>query len=202
VTQSRRARRAAAGFTLIEAMVLVAVLLIGGTVAGMVLDRVVVRARTAEALAMLGEISSREQALLARVGTFLPLRADGRPADDPPDEAAAAFYPLAADSPDLAATEAAGRLGDRASWPAGWRALGLQPRPGAVRCTYLANAGEGPVPPDLRFGSALLAGAPPGRWFYALAACNLAGRPGYPDEVTVFGVSSQSSRISVFNDGR
>jgi type II secretory pathway pseudopilin PulG len=189
------------GFTLIEGVVVLALLLAGGTLAGVVLDRLIVRARTAEAIDMLREIAGREHAFAAADGRFLALRADRRAAGAAGDEAATGFFPLPADSPLLARGRVAARIDDPARWPAAWRDLGVHPHSAFTYCTYLANAGNGPVPPDLRFGSALLAGAPPGRWFYVLAACNLDGRPGYPDDVTVFGLSSQSSDVRTFNSG-
>lgn len=180
----------------------VAILLASGTVAAVVLDRVVIRARTAEAKALLADIGSRELAYEAANGQFLSLRADAHAIDAPPDERPAGFYPVSADSPALAPARVAARIDDAARWPEAWRTIGIQPRTSHVYCTYLANAGDGPVPPGLRFGAVLLAGARPGPWFYALAACNLAGKAGYPDEVTVFGLSSVSSEIRTFNPGR
>jgi prepilin-type N-terminal cleavage/methylation domain-containing protein len=202
VARASRVGDVARGFTLIEGLVVVVILLVSGTLAGVVLDRLIVRARTAEAMAMLREISGREHAFEATGGRFLPLRADGSLATAPADEASAGFYPVPADSPALAPGRVVGRIDDQARWPAAWRTIGVRPRTAFTYCTYLVNAGEGAVPSNLRFGAALLAGAPPGRWFYALAACNLAGRAGYPDEVTVFGVSSQSPEVRTFNRGK
>jgi prepilin-type N-terminal cleavage/methylation domain-containing protein len=202
IVRAGRVGDVARGFTLIEGLVVVAILLVSGTVAGLVLDRLIVRARTAEALAMLREINSREVAFAATGGRFLPLRADGSPASAPPDEASAGFYPAPADSRALAPGRVIARIDDQTHWPAGWRAIGMHPRTAFSYCTYLVNAGEGAVPSNLRFGSALLAGAAPGPWFYALAACNLAGPAGYPDDVTVFGVSSRSPEIRTFNPGK
>ena len=69
----------------------------------------------------------------------------------------------------------------------------MRPRSELSYCTYLVNAGErGRPDPSLRFGSALITADSDGPWYYALAVCNLEGHAGYPDDVTVFGVSSES----------
>jgi Tfp pilus assembly protein PilE len=197
-----RPRHARSGFTVVEALVLLAVVLVCGAIAAVGFDRWMVHARTNEATAMLADIASKEQAFRAVNNRFIPLRGDGRAAEVRPDESAGAFYPLPAGSPMLTAVRTPVRVDDPGRLPAGWRAIGLRAPGGTLYCTYLVNAGEGAVPADLRFGAALLTGAPVGPWFYALAACNLDGRPGYPDDVTLFGVSSLGGAARAFNMGR
>jgi Tfp pilus assembly protein PilE len=195
-------RRIARGFTVLEALVVLVILMLCAAIASVVYKRWVFRARSAEVIAMLAEISSRERAYQETSGQFLSLRGDAHREDAAPDEAAAGFYPTPADSAALASVRTATRVDDPALWPAGWRTLGLRPYVGHLYCTYLANAGAAAVPAGLPFGSQLLAGVPLGPWFYALAACNMGGRPGYPDDVTVFGISSQSPEVRIFQQGR
>ena len=98
-----------------------------------------------------------------------------------PDEDPAAFYPLSADSPQLASLRTPTRVDDRSLWPAGWRTIGVVPSSDVLYCTYLVNAGErGRPDPSLRFGSALMPTDSAGPWYYALAVCNLDGRPVIP----------------------
>jgi type II secretory pathway pseudopilin PulG len=187
----------------VEALFVLVIMALCAAVAAVGFRHWVVRSRTSEAVSMLAEIASKQQAFRAGGGQFLPLRGDARAAGAVADESPAAFYPLPADSPALASARTPTRVDDAERWPTAWRALGLRPTGSYLYCTYLANASnEGQVPSNLRFGSALLAGAQPGPWFYALAACNLSGRSGYPDDVTIFGVSSQSGDIRTFNDGK
>ena len=74
-----------AGFTLVELMIVVAIIGILAALGSVGYRRWVGRARLAEAVAMLGEMSSKEQTYRMEIGTFLPLRADGDvtlPSDD------------------------------------------------------------------------------------------------------------------------
>jgi type II secretory pathway pseudopilin PulG len=196
-------RSRASGFTGVEALFVLLILALCVAMAAVGFRRWVVRSRTNEAVAMLAEIASKQQAFKAGGGQFLPLRGDALAAGAAPDESPSAFYPLSAASPALSSARTPTRVDDAERWPTAWRALGLRPTGAYLYCTYLANAAnDGQVPPQLRFGSALLAGAAPGPWFYALAACNLSGPGGYPDDVTIFGLSSQSGEIRTFNDSK
>ena len=165
--------------------------------------RHVVNQRVDEATGMLTELAGKQQAFWAGSGRFVPLRADGHRELPSPDEDPTAFYPLAADSPQLASLRTPARVDDRSLWPAGWQSIGVVPSSDVLYCTYLVNAGErGRPDPSLRYGSALLPTDSAGPWFYALAVCNLDGRTGYPEDVTVYGVSSQNGNIRTFNRGK
>jgi type II secretory pathway pseudopilin PulG len=219
----RAPRRAGQGFTAVEILLVLFVLALGAALAVVGFRRAVVHARIAEATGMLSDIASKEQAFFAGGGRYLTLRADGHTDPSGADEAAAGFYPQPADSLALASARTPTRVENPELWPEGWRRIGLRPSKTALYCTYMANAGApGQSVAGLRFGSVLLGGqagqagqgtptpapasppAPPptGPWFYALAACNLDGPPGYPEQVTIFGLSSQSGTVQVFNDGR
>src|SRR4051794_22964210 len=148
---SRQSRVASGGFTAIEALVVLAIVLLCAALATVGFKRWVAHARTAEAVTMLGEIASKEQAYRAGGGHYLALRGDAHPAGAPADETAGAFYPLPADSPALAASRTPTRVDDPERWPAAWRTIGLTPRGGSLYCTYVTNAGEGAAPAGLRF---------------------------------------------------
>jgi Tfp pilus assembly protein PilE len=203
VRGGRDKRGLEAGFTAIEALVLLSIVALLGTLATVGFKRHVVGKRVAEATSMLSELASKEEAYRAGGGRFLALRADGDGAVPSRDEPPGAFYPQAADSVQLASARTPTLLDDAALWPPAWRTIDVRPRSVLSYCTYLVNAGErGRPDPSLRFGSALITRDSGGPWYYALAVCNLEGNASYPDGVTVFGVSSESGRVRAFNQGR
>ena len=161
------------------------------------------RARLTEAVTMLGEMSSKEQTYRMEFGTYLPLRADGNAALPSPDETAPAFFPISPNSAAFESVRTSVSVANNALWPTSWRAAGVSPRDTALYCTYMTNAGNAgqAIPAGATFGAALVSGtAAP--WFYGLAACNLNGAAGYPNEVTVLGLSSTSPTLRTFNEGK
>jgi len=189
------------GFTLVELMIVVAIIGILAALGGFGYRRWVGRARITEAVSMLAEMNSKEQTYRMEFGNFLPLRNDGNVTLPSPDEPAAAFYPI---SPSSAAFDSVGTaVGiDQSTWPTSWKAVGVSPRDTSLYCTYMTNAGSAAqaVPAGATFGSALVSGtAVP--WFYSLAACNLNGAAGYPANVTVMGISSTTPNLRTFNEG-
>jgi prepilin-type N-terminal cleavage/methylation domain-containing protein len=197
------ARRLERGFTIIEIMVVFSIIALVAMIAAIFSRRHVVNQRVDEATGMLTELANKQQAFWAARGHFVSLRADGRRELPGPDEDPAAFYPLAADSPQLASLRTPARVEERSLWPAGWQSIGVVPPGDVLYCTYLVNAGDkGRPDPSLRFGAALLPTESAGPWFYALAVCNLNGRAAYPDDVTVYGLSSQNGNIRTFNRGK
>jgi len=199
----RDKREPEAGFTAIEALVLLSIVALVGTLATVGFKRHVIGKRVAEATSMLSELASKEEAYRAGGGRFLALRADGDWSVPSRDELPGAFYPQAADSVQLASVRTPTLVEDPALWPPAWRTIGVRPRSHLSYCTYLVNAGErGRPDASLRFGSALITTDSDGPWYYALAVCNLEGNAGYPNDVTVFGVSSQNGRVQAFNEGR
>lgn len=197
----RSTRVSAVGFTAVEGLVLLSILGLLATLGAVLFKRHVVGERVSEATSMLTELANKEQSVRNGGGQFITLRADAR--SGAPDEAPGAFYPAPADDARLSAAGVATRIDDSSRWPSGWRAIDLRPTTSVLYCTYLVNTGErGRPDPSLRFGSELVPMDDGGPWFYALAVCNLDGAAGYPDNVTVFGLSSQNGRIRTFNEGR
>jgi prepilin-type N-terminal cleavage/methylation domain-containing protein len=192
-----------AGFTLVELMIVVAIVAILAAMGSFGFHRWIARARTTEAVAMLGEMNSKEQSYRMEFGAFLPLRADGNVTLPSPDEPAAAFYPISPNAASFESAQSATSVANSAGWPTAWKAVGVSPRDTSLYCTYMTNAGGAgqAIPAGATFGAALVAGvAAP--WFYSLAACNMNGAAGYPAEVTVFGISSSSPHLRTFNEGK
>jgi prepilin-type N-terminal cleavage/methylation domain-containing protein len=191
------------GFTLVELMIVVAIISILAAIGSFGYRRWIGRARMTEAVTMLGEMNSKEQSYRMEFGTFLPLRADGNATVPSPDEPGAAFYPSDPNGAAFDSVRTPVSVANNANWPAAWRAVGVSPRDTSLFCTYLTNAGGAgqAVPVTAPFGGKLVAGvASP--WFYGLAACNLNGPAGFSSEVTVLGLSSTSPTLRTFNDGR
>jgi len=205
VRQKPLSRRQNAGFTLVEMLIVVAILGILAALAMVGYRRYVARARVTEAVAILSEIASKEQIYFLEFGGYLPLRTDGAVIPSP-DESADAFYPVSPSAAGFESARTATSIADPAGWPVAWRSIGLRPREPQLYCTYMANAGRAgdPAPAGATYGPGLLGplGATSPPWFYAIAACNLNGPAGFPNNVTVLGISSNRSSLANFNDGQ
>ncbi len=192
--------------TLVELMMVVAIIGILAAVASVGYRKYIGKARISEAVAMLAEMTSKEVMYYSEFASYYPLRSDNNATMPSPNEAATAFAPISASSTLLESARTSFTIEPSAyPWPNGWRFIGLRPKQNSVYCTYLVNAGPvGTVPPGGSVGRAMLpnpvaATTPP--WFYALAACNLAGPGGFPNAVTVLGLTSDSPSLRTINDG-
>jgi prepilin-type N-terminal cleavage/methylation domain-containing protein len=194
-----------AGFTLIELMIVVVILGILAAIAGVGYRKYLARARVSEVVGMLAEMASKERLYFMEFAGYVSLRADGITAQPSPDDNATAFYPWDPNAANFESARTATSVANAALWPASWRAVGIRPTDNALHCTYMMNtgaAGVGP-PPAAVYGTQLLtvvATSP--AWFYALAACNLNGAPGYPANVSIFGITSDSPSLRTFNENR
>ncbi len=194
-----------AGFTILEMLIVVAIIGILSALATVGYRRYVGRARLTEGVAIIAEMTSKQQIYFLEFGGYLPLRADGS-AVPSPNEDASGFYPVRPDSSTFESVRSATSIADPTGWPTAWRNVGLRPREQRLFCTYELNAGRGadPAPAGSTYGPTLLgtiaSSSPP--WFYVLAACNLNGVSGWPNNVTVMGLSSNMSSLRTFNDGQ
>jgi prepilin-type N-terminal cleavage/methylation domain-containing protein len=194
------------GFTLVELMIVVVIMGILASLALVGFRKYIARARSSEAVSILAEMASKEQVYFGEFFAFLPLRADNNTALPSPDEGNGAFYPVSPSAATFESARTANSIVNPALWPAAWRSVGLRPKDTVLYCTYLTNAGAGnaAVPAGLTYGLGLLgvlgAGSP--AWFYSLAACNLTGVSGFPANVSIFGLSSNSPTLRSYNDGQ
>jgi len=71
----------------------------------------------------------------------------------------------------------------------------VRPRDSKLYCTYLTNAGSaGSSTAALPYGAILLGANTAAPWFYSLAACNLSGATGYPNEPFDRGLAKARAR--------
>lgn len=192
-----------AGFSLVELIVVVVIIGILATLATYGYGKWIGRARRSEAVALLAEMSAKEQVYLMEFGAYVPLRADNT---NTINEVASAWYPIAPDNANFESKRTATSIANGALWPVRWRSVGLRPRTQQLYCTYILNAGPGngaAIPAAATFGTRLLTapGVTNRPWFYALAACNFSRTPGLPNNVHVMGVTADSPVLREWNEG-
>jgi type IV pilus assembly protein PilA len=186
-TCDRRAR----GFTLVEMMITVVIIGILAALGMVGYRRYVGRARSSEAVAMLAEMSSKEQMYFLEFAQYLPLVNSASitaPASsgNPVSESADQFYPSDPSN-------------------SGWQYAAIRPKDKVLYCTYFAGAGAaGSLPPaSPAVGAGLLGGAAIGQpWYYVLGACNLNSTSSYPSGVSVFSLTYNSPTLAQINEGQ
>lgn len=130
--QSSRRRSPGAGFSLIELMVVVAIVGILAAVAVPSYKSYVYRSQVAEGITFLGEIKQRQEAYRAEFGQYCAVNGAGFAGQYPPVTPSAESVPW-----------------DPAAAPIGWRQLGASPA-GNTRFSYSVAAGPpGTTPPGV-----------------------------------------------------
>jgi len=164
------------GMTLVELMIVVVIIGILASIAVVGYHKYVARARLSEATAMLAEFSSKEQLYFLDSGQFLEAH-NAVPKYPSESEEAGEFWPQNPNEDfDSARTPAAVN-----PVPDSWRALGIRPRWQQLYCTYMANVGAENSRLPGTVGPTLWTSPPKIPWFYVIAACNLAGKAGWPN---------------------
>jgi prepilin-type N-terminal cleavage/methylation domain-containing protein len=193
----RRRRVRDAGFTLVELMIVVAIVGVLAVIAGTAYRKYGARARAAEVYAMFGEIRAKEEAFRAEFSYFCTTAATV----NPPTLAGCTggdentFYPalLSSNEPKAKAW--------RAGAPVGWKdLLGINPAKDQLYCGYAVVAGGAAdfAAAGAR-GAAMFSTAPTGVWWYASAACDNDGQ----NAVNVtFTTAQNTTQVSVINEGR
>jgi prepilin-type N-terminal cleavage/methylation domain-containing protein len=155
----RRTERAR-GFTLVELMVTVAILITLSVVAGGAYRRYLDNARKTEVLAMFAEVRAKEEAYRAEFSVYCSTSANDT-----------TFFPA------LGANEPKAKV-----WtptPAEWRALNLAPGKAMLYCGYAVMGGAANVMPAGSYGAAAFGNvAPTQPWWYAVGTCDNDGAPG------------------------
>jgi prepilin-type N-terminal cleavage/methylation domain-containing protein len=199
--------------TLVELMIVVVILGILASLGMVGYRRYVGRARATEAVAMLAEITAKEQVYFTEFGGFMTLTSStsavvalSSAGNAFAGETAGNFYPR---DPTGAGFDSVRSAATATALPLSWQYVAVRPKDTVLYCSYMAGAGvptskppsdtTGTVGANL-MGTAAIA-AP---WFYALGACNLKGTGAqtYPAQVTVFAASYNSPSLTVINDGQ
>jgi prepilin-type N-terminal cleavage/methylation domain-containing protein len=199
--------RRSGGFTLVELMIVVVVLGILAALAMVGYRRYVAKARSSEAVAMLAEMSSKEQLYFLEFAQYLPLVNSS--AVTPPAVSGAAgtetadqFYPSDPSVSTFDSVRTATALG---ALPLSWQYAAIRPKDRVLYCTYFAGAGAaGSLPPaSPAVGAGLLGSVAIGQpWYYVLGACNLNSTSSYPSGVSVFSLSYNSPTLAQINEGQ
>ena len=188
-------RHNTAGFTLIELMIVVAIIAVLATIAGTAYRRYMDSGRTAEALAMLGEIRAKEEAYRAEFSSYygwsggLELAANSLPAvDNTSCVGGGSKEPCYKALPNPIS-------GGAAPWPK-WGQLGINAGKSALQCGYIVNSGNaGTVSGTI--GAGLLTASPSGPWWYAIAICD---NDGNTAKNATFATASTTTVVSSQNE--
>lgn len=152
--------RTQAGLTLIELMVVVAIVGILASVAVYMYTRNIARARASEVPAIFGELRIKQEQHNLETGNYLSTGADES------DRFPATPQPLSSVGVDVS------------TMPATWQTLRMAPEKSVLYCSYVAMASDVDVVGAAAAGFGF--SAPAVNWFYMLADCDLDGR-GAPD---------------------
>jgi prepilin-type N-terminal cleavage/methylation domain-containing protein len=186
------------GMTLVELMIVVVIIGILAAISVVSYRKYIAHARLSEATAMLAEFSAKEQIYFLENGQYAEAHANGGShTPSSTTEANSDFWPI---SPSDSTFDSARTPVAVNPLPTSWRALGVRPRWNQLFCTYLVNAGASGSPRPGTVGPTLWAAAPNVPWFYALAACNLAGQAGWPGSVTVLILTHDSPALRTIDE--
>jgi prepilin-type N-terminal cleavage/methylation domain-containing protein len=152
----RRGEMRRAGFTLVELMIVVAIVGVLAVVAGSAYRKYMDAGRQAEVYAMMGELRSKEEAYRAEFNTY---------------------YSTGVDETDrwpVLGTTAGSEPKPKTVWPhAQWSTLGLNPGRNQLYCGYVALAGAaGALPPGQKGKDIFNNIAPTAAYWYAVAMCD------------------------------
>ena len=161
------ARRAQIGFTLIELMIVVAIIGVLAVVAGTAYRKYMDSGRTAEAMSMLGEIRAKEEAYRAEFSSYLSWGGGS--------EATSATYPTV-DTQACAmsgAKEPCPKAVPTATQNPQWSYLGISPGKSNLVCGYITNSGAIGSTVSGTIGQGFLgSAAQTSPWWYAIAICD------------------------------
>jgi prepilin-type N-terminal cleavage/methylation domain-containing protein len=185
--------RRTGGFTLVELMIVVAILSVIAVLAVVSYGRYIRKAVRSEVIGMLGEMRAKEEAYQVENGSYLSTNTAN-------DESL--VYPAL-----LGATEL--RVKPWAGAPAQWTQLGVNPPRQQLYCGYVAIAGPANDWTNAGVaGKALLGTVPRVPWYYARACCDLdqprggATCPAGNTTLSVFQIAFSTNTLVELNEGQ
>ena len=186
------------GFTLIELMIVVAIIAVLATIAGTAYRRYMDSGRTAEAMAMLGEIRAKEEAYRAEFNQYFGWSAG--------TELESNALPLVDNT--TCATggskepcwKSIAPTGFTGAWQ-NWQYLGINAGKGQLQCGYIVNYGAATANPGNTIGQGLLGSTAVGTpWWYAIGVCNNDGTGNTVGANATFATASNTTVVSVQNE--
>jgi prepilin-type N-terminal cleavage/methylation domain-containing protein len=201
-----RARRRPCGFSLIELMVVVVIVGILASIAAVGYRRYVAKARSTEAVAMVAEMSSKEQIYFLEFAQFLPLVSGtaitAALATGNATENSAQFWPSDPGTSTFDSVRVATAV--PTLLPLSWQYLAIRPKDNVLYCTYFTSAGlAGSAPVAGSLGAGLLGStAITQPWYYVVGSCNLKGVSSFPSGVTSFVLTFNSQTIKTLNESQ
>jgi prepilin-type N-terminal cleavage/methylation domain-containing protein len=174
------------GFTLIEMMIVVAIISVLAVIAGTAYRKYMDSGRTAEVYSMLGEIRSKQEAYRVENPTYASSSGETD------------LFPALSSSKGV---EPHAHL--LTSPPAWWSNLGISPQKNSLYCSYTTVAGKANVAPSGARGAAIFttasnpSGIPQVQWWYAIGTCDN-DSDGNSSHNAYFVTSSQTT--SIYNE--
>lgn len=149
------------GFTLVELMIVVAIISVLAVVAGTAYRRYMDAGRSAEVYATMGEFRNKEEAYRAEFSQY---------ASTGPDESVTSFYPV------LLGKGVEPHPKTVAPLPAAWTTLGINPGRSQLYCGYVAISGAAGTMVTGARGSLVFSqyasSTPTTPWWYVVATCD------------------------------
>lgn len=144
------------GFTLVELMIVVAIVGVLAVVAGTAYRRYMDAGRTAEVYAMMGEFRNKEEAYRAEFSQYLATSSNET-----------TFFPV------LLGAGKEPKAKSVAARPAAWVTLGINPGKSMLYCGYAALAGAPGTAPSGTLGTNMLGStALTTPWWYVIGTCD------------------------------
>jgi prepilin-type N-terminal cleavage/methylation domain-containing protein len=171
------------GFTLVELMIVVAVISVLAVIAGTAYRRYMDSGRTAEVYSMLGEIRIKQEAFKVENPSY-------RSANANEGDLFPALSTSAGQEP---------RAHALTSPPQWWTDLGISPAKSSLYCSYTTVAGAANAAPTGSRGTQIFTTAPLIQWWYAIATCDN-DSDGNSAHNAYFTTSSQTSSVSSENE--
>ena len=179
------------GFTLVELMIVVAIIGVLSVIAGTAYRKYADKARSSEVYSVLAEIRAKEEAYRTEFSMYCNTAAT-----------CATYATETVFFPALVAGAEPRSKSIAAGLPQGWKDLGIAPGKNALYCGYVAIAGQ---PNAGSFGNAGTYGrnwfsnvTPSTVWWYAVATCDNDNRPAVN---TMYVTGMNTNTLFVANEG-